>query len=164
MQKIRGGTGKLVVRPTDSIVENREDVTTSRLCSIVIGSKHNLTHYIRKMPNIKHHLTELDAFVDNVFIPAITDGHGHICTADERRLLSLLVKRGGLGISTFSAIADHEFVNSRMATEQLVEHINNQYSTTPMGIERRMTSRRKIVNTREERFNSMLEQLCERQW
>ena len=27
------------------------------------------------MPNIKQHLTQLDAIVDNVFIPAITDGH-----------------------------------------------------------------------------------------
>ena len=54
--------------------------------AFVSGFKHKLTYYIRTMPNIKHHLTQLDAFVDNVFIPAITDGH--ICTAEERLLLS----------------------------------------------------------------------------
>ena len=43
------------------------------------------------MPNIKQHLTQLDAIVDNVFIPAITDGH--LCTTDERLVLSLLVKK-----------------------------------------------------------------------
>ena len=118
--------------------------------AFVSGFKHKLTYYIRTMSNIKHHLTQLDSFVDNVFIPSITDGH--ICTADERLLLSLPVKRGGLGIPIFSAVADHEFANSRIATEQLVE----------MDDEHRMTSRRKIVNTREERYNTILQQLRER--
>ena len=49
--------------------------------AFVSGFKHKLTYYIRTMPNIKHHLTRLDAIVDNVFIPAITDGH--LCTTDE---------------------------------------------------------------------------------
>ena len=53
--------------------------------SFVSGFKHKLTYYIRTRPNIKHHLTRLDVIVDNVFIPAITDGH--ICSADERLLL-----------------------------------------------------------------------------
>ena len=118
--------------------------------AFVSGFKHKLTYYIRTMSNIKHHLTQLDSFVDNVFIPSITDGH--ICTADERLLLSLPVKRGGLAIPIFSAVADHEFANSRIATEQLVE----------MDDEHRMTSRRKIVNTREERYNTILQQLRER--
>ena len=65
--------------------------------------------------NIKHHLTQLDAFVDNVFIIAITDDN--ICTDDERFLLSLTVKKGGLAITIFSAVADHEFTNSRIAIE-----------------------------------------------
>ena len=43
--------------------------------AFVSGFKHKLTYYIRTMPNIKQHLTRLDAVVDNVFIPAITDGH-----------------------------------------------------------------------------------------
>ncbi len=85
------------------------------------------------MPNLKQHLTPLDAIVDNVFTPAITGGH--ISSADERLLLSLPVKKGGLAIPIFSAVADLEFGNAHAATEQLVEHINNQDSTAPMDSE-----------------------------
>lgn len=104
------------------------------------------------MPNIKQHLTRLDIIVDNVFIPAITDG---------RFLLSLPAK-GGLGIPIFSAVADIEFANSRAATEQLIVHISNQYSTAPMDSEQLKTARRRIVNTREELNNSTLQQLHEK--
>ena len=39
------------------------------------GFIHTLTYYIRIMPNIKQHLLILDDIVDNVFIPAINEGH-----------------------------------------------------------------------------------------
>ena len=91
------------------------------------------------MPNIKQHLTRLDAFVDNVFIPVITDGH--LCTTDER-LLSLPVKKGGLAIPIFSTMADFEFANSRAATKQLVEHIYNQDGTAPVDTEQLKTTKR----------------------
>ena len=87
--------------------------------AFVSGFKHKLTYYIRTMPNIKQHLTRLDAVVDNVFIPVITDGH--LCTTDEQLLLSLPVKKGGLTLPIFSTMVDFEFANSRAATEQLVE-------------------------------------------
>ena len=74
------------------------------------------------MPNIKQHLTQLDAIVDNVFMPAITDGHA--CPAHERLLLSLPVKKGGLALPILSVAADLEFANSHAATRQLFKHIN----------------------------------------
>jgi hypothetical protein len=48
------------------------------------------------MPNIKQHLSKLDDIVDNVFIPAITEGH--VCSTDERLLLFLPVKKGRLAL------------------------------------------------------------------
>ena len=108
------------------------------------------------MPNIKQHLTRLDVIVDNVFIPAITDDH--ICSANERLLLSLLAKKGGLAIPIFSAVSDIEFANSRAATEQLIEHI----STAPMDSEQLKTARRRIANTRKELNNTTLQQLREK--
>ena len=38
--------------------------------AFVSGFKHKLTYYIRTMPNIKQHLTRLDAVVDNVIHPS----------------------------------------------------------------------------------------------
>ena len=84
------------------------------------GFIHKLTYHMRTIPNIEQHLSTLDGIVDNKFIPAITDGH--ICSKDEQLLLSLPVKKSGLGIPILSNVALFEFNNhfSRMATEQLV--------------------------------------------
>ena len=127
--------------------------------AFVSGFKHKLTYYIRTMPNIKQHLTRLDAVVDNVFIPVITDGH--LCTTDERRLLSLPVKKGGLAIPIFSTMADFKFANSRAATEQLVEIIYNQDGTAPVDTEQLETTRGRIAIAKEEQSSSLLQQLRE---
>ncbi|XP_028416582.1 uncharacterized protein LOC114540659 [Dendronephthya gigantea] len=75
------------------------------------GFKHKLTYYIRTIPNIKQQLTKVDEVIDNTLIPAITEGH--ICTVEERLLLSLPVKKGGLAVPMFTNIADFEYLNSR---------------------------------------------------
>ena len=109
------------------------------------------------MPNIKQHLSKLDDIVDNVFIPAITEGR--VCSTDERILLSLPVKKGGLAIPIFSNVAEFEFANSRLATQQLVINIKNQDSTSPVDREQYKISRKNIINAREERNNRILEQV-----
>ena len=94
--------------------------------------------------------------MDNVFIPAITDSH--ICSVDERLLLSLRVKKGGLAIPIFSAVADLEFANSRAAIEKLVEHINNQESTAPVDSEQlNIYLKVRIANTRPGKDEGCLE-------
>ena len=96
----------------------------------------------------------------NVFIPPITDSH--MCSADERLLLSLpVIKKGGMTIPFFSAVADLEFANSCTAGEQLFEHINNQESIAPVDSEQIKTSRRRIANNRGDVNNTILQQLCE---
>jgi hypothetical protein len=111
------------------------------------------------MPNIKEHLSKLDDIVDNVFIPAITEGRVTVCSTDERLLLSLPVKKGGLAIPIFSNVAEFEFANSRLATQQLVINIKNQDSTSPVDREQYKISRKNIINAREERNNRILEQV-----
>ena len=119
---------------------------------------HKLTYHIRTMPNIyKQHLSKLDDIVDNVFIPAITEGR--VCSTDERLLLSLPVKKGGLAIPIFSNVAEFEFAHSRLATQQLVINIKNQDSTSPVDREQYKTSRKNIIKAREERNNRILEQI-----
>ena len=99
------------------------------------------------MPNIKQHFLILDGIVENVFIPGITEGH--TWSKDERLLLSLPVKKGGLAIPIFLNAAKFEFTNSGMATEQLVVKIKNQDSTSPVDGEQRgiLLKPEKIVTT-----------------
>lgn len=124
------------------------------------GFRHKLTYYIRTIPNIKPHLAKVDEVIDNTFIPAITEGH--VCTAEERLLLSLPVRKGGLAIPVFSNTADSEYANSRLATQQLVTNIKNQDSTALMDNELLKQSRKNIVKAREEQHKTILQQVREK--
>ena len=75
----------------------------------VSGFRHKITYHLRVMPNISEFLQPLDKVIDDTFIPAITEGH--YCSKDERLLLSLPVKLGGLGIPIFSQLSKTEYQN-----------------------------------------------------
>ena len=80
--------------------------------AFVSGFKHRLTYHIRTIRDIN--LAKLDETIDTVFIPAITDGH--YCSKEERILLSIPVRKGGLAIPIFAAKSSSEYENSRFAT------------------------------------------------
>lgn len=77
---------------------------------------HKLTYYIQTIPDIKQYLVKVDEEIDNGVIPSNTEGHG--CTADERLLLSLHVKKGGLAIP-ISNICDLEYSNSWLLVSRI---------------------------------------------
>ena len=98
--------------------------------AFVSGFKHQVTYYIRTTPNIKQHLTRLDAMTT---YSSQQLQYGHLCTTDEQLLLSLPVRKGSLAIPIFSTMGDFEFASFRAATEQLVDHIiiqSRQHSTS----------------------------------
>ena len=79
---------------------------------------------MRTIPNIQHHLQKLDEIVTTKFIPAITGG---IHPNDvERELFTLPPSLGGLGIPKFSDLAESEFRNSELLTQQLHKNIIKQ--------------------------------------
>ena len=74
---------------------------------------------MRAIPDICQHLLKLDQYVEKVFIPAVIDGH--IPNNFKRKLLSLPVKLGGIGIVIFADSAKTEYQNSRNTTESLTK-------------------------------------------
>ena len=82
-----------------------------------------MTYFIRTIPNLSAILKPLDDEIDSKFIPAITEGHQ--CSDEERKLLSLPVRLGGLGLPIFSELCEREYRNSVRATQQLSENITN---------------------------------------
>ena len=66
----------------------------------------------------------MDHVIDQKLIPALTENHR--CSTNERTLLSLPVRLGGLGIPILSEIAEEEFKNSQEMTTELVNNIVNQ--------------------------------------
>ena len=85
-----------------------------------------MSYFIRTIPNLATTLKTLDEYIDNEFIPAITEGHH--CSPDDRKLLSLPVRMGGLGIPIFAELCDREYRNSSQATKQLSDRISKQIS------------------------------------
>ena len=92
--------------------------------SFTSGFKHKMTYFVRTLPHVEEIIADLDKVIDQEFIPAITEGH--VCSDDERKLLSLPVRLGGLGIPIFSEICSREFSASNRITEQLTDSIVNQ--------------------------------------
>ena len=128
--------------------------------AFVSGFQHKLTYHIHTIPNLTTKLTPLDHVIDQKFIPAITDGH--VCSEDERRLLSLPVKMGGLGIPIFAKISTREYENSKKATTQLANNIKQQTTKYEFDQQHSNTTKREIVNDREKANMSLLNQLRER--
>ena len=81
------------------------------------GYKHKLNFCMRTIPNIRENLKRLDEIITSKFIPAVTGGIKP--TPLERTLFSLPPSLGGLGIPIFSELAEREFRNSSLLTEQL---------------------------------------------
>ena len=125
------------------------------------GFKHKLTYFIRTIPNFAACLKPFDEIIDNEFIPAITEGH--FCSPDDRRLLSLPVRMGGMGIPIFSELCAREYNNSKRMTEQLTDKIKQQisdFSTIDQNKEKETA--RAVQRERDELDNSTLRDLRER--
>ncbi|XP_057302766.1 uncharacterized protein LOC130636933 [Hydractinia symbiolongicarpus] len=96
----------------------------SSYCAFVTGFKAKLTFLLRTVPDIKKLLQPIETVVRNEFIPAITGGH--LCSENERLLLSLPTRLGGLNLTIFPDDAQVQFNNSRMITKCLVDSIKKQ--------------------------------------
>ena len=70
---------------------------------------------MRTIPNISHQLEKIDELILTKYIPTITGGIS--VNLDERYLLSLPAKYGGLGLPIFSEFAGVEFKNSQIMSE-----------------------------------------------
>ena len=125
--------------------------------AFVAEFKGKLTYYLRTIPDIKEHLDLLEETIRHQFIPAITGGKQ--CSNDERVLLSLPERYGGLGIPIFHSIAAFEYENSRKTTStlrNLIKDQNTQYSIDQVGI----TNIKSIIKTqREIRYKEILDDL-----
>ena len=93
----------------------------SAYASFTSGFRHKVTYFMRTIPDLEEVLVPLDKFIDEQFIPAITDGH--VLSKDDRSLLSLPVRLGGLGIPIFSKSCSKEFEYSLKATSTLRQNI-----------------------------------------
>ena len=74
------------------------------------GLRHKYTYISRTSPNIKEHLIKLDHVINTKFLKAITEQQD--LSVNERKLLSLPVSLGGLGIPIFNDLCDVESMST----------------------------------------------------
>ena len=90
----------------------------------ITGFRHKVTYYMRTIHGASNQLQRLDQVIQTEFIPSITDGI--ICNENDRKLLSLPPKLGGLGLPIFAEISQIEYENSIKLTEGLCSKIIQQ--------------------------------------
>ena len=128
--------------------------------SFTAGYKHKMTYFMRTIPNLVSILEPLDEVINTEFIPAITEGHQ--CSEDDRKLLSLPVRLGGMGIPIFSELCVREFRNSTLATLQLTEKIKAQISAFDLDQDREKEVQSMITAAKKEHEVKTLEDLRRR--
>ena len=92
-------------------------------CCYVKGFIHKFTYFMRTIPDISSLLKPLDDAVDE-FIKVLFNNYDF--SDVERKLWSLPVRMGGLGITIPSKMADDQYCNSRKINKQLTTKVVNQ--------------------------------------
>ena len=101
-----------------------ESEPQSAYSAFVSGFKGKLTYFMCTIPSLGELLKPLEDVIRFNFIPAITGGH--LCSDNDRILLSLPMKSGVLAIPPFHNDAKYENENSRKLTSSLTHLIKDQ--------------------------------------
>ena len=121
------------------------------------GFQHKMTYFIRTIPDLAGVLKPLDDVIDKQLLPALTEGH--VLSSDDRELLSLPVRYGGLGIPVYQEICSREYENSRKATQLLRPKIVAQDSVFEHNQVREREIEREIKDARETTHKLKLDSL-----
>ena len=120
--------------------------------------RHKYTFYMRTIPGISSLLAPLEHEIRHSLIPALTDGR--VVTDDERKLLSLPARLGGMGLVSPVDMCDHEHDYSRQATHVLTEAILAQQKELPADLDTRSKEvKSDIHNQRRNHQSNVLEDI-----
>ena len=118
------------------------------------GFRHKLTYHMRVIPDLKDYLGQLDKILDYYFIPSITGGH--ICSDEERKLIALPMKCGGLSIPFMKELANDQHQDSLKACSQLKNNIVGQERLYLFDKEEHEKKRKEIVAKKIEKQKKQL--------
>ena len=100
----------------------------SSYAAVVFGLRHRWTHFFRTLPDIAPFLKPLGRAVADLLVLSITE---HVTTQEERDLLELPVRLGGLGLVNPIRTASQEYDASVKITGPLVRQIVEQAHELP---------------------------------
>ena len=109
-------------------------------------------------PGITPLMTPLEDILRNKFIPAITGRKA--VTNEERQLLALLCKNGGLGIINPTCVADEQYDASIDVTKPLVELILEQKFEYSGDVDFKQTRRKlRIKQNRRQKYKEEMQNM-----
>ena len=122
----------------------------------VFAFKSKFNYLLRTVSGISELLKPLDVAVDN-FLKVLFQGRDFSLL--ERKMFSLPAKLGGLGIDVPSSMSQTQYDNSRLITQQLVEQLKSQSSTSQVDSQILQAARRKIVSDKAGRNKLLVESI-----
>ena len=117
------------------------------------GYKYKLNYYMWTILRIGKLLRKVDDVILTEFIPAITGGI--IITKNERNLLSLAPRLGGLGIPIFEELWEIEHQNPIVISEHLYNRITDQFRSHDPYPE--LNNKKKQIKSKNDRQRKILE-------
>jgi len=106
---------------------------------------------MRTIPDIADLLKPLKTSIRNDLLPAIFNGY--LCSDNERELISLPTKFGGLGIFNPTERCTAEFNSSRLLTDAMVIKVKQQDSVYRPELEKKQQSLLNSIKQRKNRIN-----------
>ena len=94
----------------------------------IFGEQHKYTYFMRTIQGISDILKPIDDVMDNEFIPAL---FGSNITPNEREIISLPIREGGLGLGVQHKNSDACYAVSKAITEPLMKQIISQDQQLP---------------------------------
>ena len=96
--------------------------------AFIHGEQHKFTYFLRTIGDIATSLKPLDDIISNTFIPAL---FGREITENERDIISMPIRDGGLGIRFVANNADLSYDTSITITQHLIGCIITQSDNLP---------------------------------
>ena len=96
-------------------------------CAYTAGFCHKFNYFLRTIPDITSMLQPPENIIRNRLIPSLLENR--TVSDEERNLISLLAKLGGLEIPDFTKIADIAYMTSRDLTSSLICKIVCQHKS-----------------------------------
>ena len=96
--------------------------------SYIMGEQHKYTYFLRTLDNISDFLKPLDAIIEHEFLPAL---FGKTISSNEREILSLPIRDGGLGLRVHSQTSDQAYTASKNINLPLTKQIMAQNQNLP---------------------------------
>ena len=126
------------------------------------GFRHKFTYFMRTM-ELGNFMGPLDELISNEFIPSLFGGQ---ISPSERKLISLPVKYGGMGIPILTELDRKEYSTSVLVTRGLVDASNSIIDGDKMfefksTLERQEKDLRRIMEQRVEDYSARRELLIE---